>query len=297
MPTRRRFLAIVAGAAAAAAAGTGRAAVRQWRGVALGAGASLHFTHPEADRLIALSLAEIDRMEQIFSLHRPDSALARLNRDGRLEAPPLELLSLLSLSGAIHSATGGAFDPTIQPLWALYAERHARGLTPSRTEISETLARTGWTNLRVSPAEISFGRPGMAMTLNGIAQGYIADRIADLLRAEGLADVLVNTGEIAAVGHDPDGAPWRVNLAGGGHRDLTDAAIATTAPLGTVFDRDGKVGHILDPRTGKPGGHWRQVSVIARSAARADGLSTAFALMRRDEIAAAAPDVEVILGT
>ena len=130
----------------------------------------------------------------------------------------------------------------------------------------------------------------MALTLNGIAQGYIADRVAALLRAEGLTDVLVNSGELRALGGNPDGGAWPVTFDGGsgkpaGSMDLRDAALASSAPLGTAFDAEGRVGHILDPRSGQPAAPaWRLVSVVARTAALADGLSTAFCLMSREEI-------------
>jgi thiamine biosynthesis lipoprotein len=130
----------------------------------------------------------------------------------------------------------------------------------------------------------------MALTLNGIAQGYVADRVAALLRAEGLTDVLVNTGEMRALGGHPDGGAWPVSFDDGrgrpaGSMELRDAALASSAPLGTAFDAEGRVGHILDPRSGRPAASaWRLVSVTARTAALADGLSTALCLMTRAEI-------------
>jgi thiamine biosynthesis lipoprotein len=149
-------------------------------------------------------------------------------------------------------------------------------------------ARTGWAGIHFDTDGIISTRPGMALTLNGIAQGYIADLIADLLRAQGMAGVLVNMGEIHAVGARANGTPWRVGIAtpDGNVRSnavmLVDRALATSAPYGTVLDREGRIGHIVDPRTGRPGGLWRQVSVSAPRAALADGLSTAFCLMPRD---------------
>ena len=84
---RRRFLTITAACASILAA-PGHAAprLRQWHGVALGSAATIALDHPDADRLIGRALAEIDRLENIFSLYRADSALSRLNRDGLLDA-------------------------------------------------------------------------------------------------------------------------------------------------------------------------------------------------------------------
>ena len=137
--------------------------------------------------------------------------------------------------------------------------------------------------------------------MNGIAQGYIADKSATLLRNAGITDVLVDVGEIVAVGNGPDGSPWSVEIAKtddhrlNGRIPLTDGAIATSSPHGAVFDSSGAIGHIFDAETGHPGGQWRQVSVIARSATRADGLSTAFCLMDEKAIQEASNNIEVML--
>lgn len=290
---RRRFLQISAAACAgfttgAAAASSSR--LHHWKGSAMGAGASITLAHPEAERIVADCLAEIERLENIFSLFLPDSALSRLNREGSLQDPPFEMLALLDICGAVHAATGGLFDPTVQPLWAAYAEHHAAGRAPSREALDAALERIGWRHLRYDADRIALARPGMALTLNGIAQGYVADRVADRLAASGLTDILVNTGEFRALGGRPDGDPWPVRFdddlreAAGGI-DLRDRALATSSPLGTVFDADGAVGHILHPRTGLPArSRWQLISVAGPSAAVADGLTTAMCLMSRQEM-------------
>ncbi len=303
--TRRRFLAISAAATALPRVALAEARIARWRGTALGAGASMTLTgigKAEAAPLIDQAVAEIGRLEAIFSLHRAGSALSRLNSTGRLSAPPPEMLELLTLCDAIHRWTGGVFDPTIQPLWQLHAECAAKRRLPSDAEIDDARARAGWAGLRFDTSGVASARPGMALTLNGIAQGYIADRIADLLRAAGMAGVLVDMGEIHAVGRRADGTAWRAGIAmrevGSGFDPvpLIDRALATSAPQGTVLDRKGRIGHIIDPRTGRPGGSWHQVSVSAPRAALADGLSTAFCLMERPMIRralAAYPTVRV----
>ncbi|GAB4302892.1 MAG: FAD:protein FMN transferase [Roseovarius sp.] len=307
--SRRRFLSITAAgvalagggaagagagadAGAGAGAGAGAEALYRWQGIALGAHATIALAHPDAERLVARARDEIARLEAIFSLYRPDSALARLNAAGRLADPPLELLECLSLCAAAHDITQGAFDPTVQPLWALYARRAEAGVRPGEAELRQALGAVGWAHVRTSADAISLARPGMALTLNGIAQGYIADRVAALLRAEGLRNVLVDTGEIAALGHPPGQAAWPVSLRDPegrlvGRVRLGDRALATSAPLGTRIGAGG-AGHILDPRSGLPAApRWSLVSVTAPSAAWADALSTAGCLMARADFARA----------
>ena len=294
---RRRFITI-----AAAAAGAGllpRLSTARdiptftWRGVALGAEATLTLQHSdeaETKAAIEACLAEVARLEAIFSLHRPESALARLNRDGRLEDAPWDLRILLSKAIAIAAQSGGAFDPTVQPLWALYA-RHfssdsAAAECPSRREIEKTLTRVGWKKLAIDDAEIRLGEDGMAITLNGIAQGYITDKVGDLLRWRGFKHVLVNMGEQLALGPKQDGSAWQIGIQDPVERDriveritLEGGAVATSGGYGCSFDGAGRLSHILDPRTGAPSSLVASVTVVAPNATHADALSTALTLV------------------
>ncbi|WP_297540927.1 FAD:protein FMN transferase [Roseovarius sp.] len=276
--SRRRFIAI---SAATALAGPASAAPkRYWTGTALGARASITLDHPDAAEIVMAVLREIDRLEDVFSLYRPDSALSRLNRDGSLDAPPFELVECLGIAGAVHDATGGAFDPTIQPLWTTYAEAYAAGGTVTGPMLEKTRSRIGWSSVSIAPSQIAFARSGMALTLNGIAQGYVADRVARMLEAQGLDRILIDTGEVRALGGMPSGAPWSVSLPDGRAFRFRDRALATSAPLGTSFDAAETIGHILDPRTGLPApATARTVSVTAPTAALADALSTGFCLL------------------
>ena len=289
--TRRRFLTISAVASALPMTALAQS-VHHWRGVALGADASIVLAHPDAARLVQMARAEITRLEDIFSLHTPGSALNRLNATGRLTAPPPELLECLSQCARLHRATGGLFDPTIQPLWVLYAQHFAgtaKAGLPDDKALQASLAHVGFDRIRFDPVDLRL-EPGMALSLNGIAQGYIADSVSALFRAQGLTDVLVNTGEFSAIGQAPDGAPWQIGLRVGAdvlpeRIPLRDAALASSAAQGISFDGKGRVGHILNPKTGMPApGLWKLVTVTAPQAWLADGLSTAFCVMSQDQI-------------
>lgn len=277
MTTRRRFLAISA-AATAFPRMSSAAPVYTWQGVALGARATLRLAHPDAKAISRRVAAEISRLEDIFSLYRPDSSLMKLNLTGKLQTPPFELLECLSLAGSVHRASRGAFDPTIQPLWACYAEASAHGVAPSVDALKTAQDRVGWERIKLRSSGIVMERD-MSLTLNGIAQGYIADRVANMLGAEGLTNILIDTGEFRALGSHPDGHAWPVRLVAGGNVPLIDRALATSAPLGTTFDDNTKLGHILDPRNGLPARNiWREITISAKSAALADALSTAACL-------------------
>jgi FAD:protein FMN transferase len=272
MLTRRRFIAISAALAPSMALANTGPYIET--GIALGARVSLRLHHPDAPRMATMAMQEIRRLEGIFSIYLPTSDLSRLNRDGTLPAPPFELLDCLSLAGAVHAASDGRFDPTVQPLWAAEAKATERGHPLTDAERAAAKGLTGWDGVTLSPDAISL-RPGMAMTLNGIAQGYIADRVAALLASYGLTRALIDTGELRAL---PKGR-WPVHLP---DREipLEGRALATSSPLGMTFGVDGRTSHIIDPSLGRPvQPRWQSISVSAPTAALADALSTAACLM------------------
>jgi thiamine biosynthesis lipoprotein len=300
MLSRRRFVSIAASAAALpmfspqAAAATPAPVV--WRGVAMGAMASMTLVHPDrgaARRLIERCLAEISRLEAIFSLYRPDSALVRLNADGVLDHPPLELVEILSFAAALARHSDGAFDATVQPLFELYARHFADPRAdpggPPPAQLAEALRLVDHRNVEVASDRIALRRAGMKMTLNGIAQGYVTDRVAALLRAEGLENMLLDLGELRGSGRHPQGRPWRAAIADPSDPretlltvDLQDQprglpALATSGGYGLHFDADRRHHHLFDPATGHSAIHHAAVSVAAPNALMADGLSTALA--------------------
>ena len=294
--SRRRMIAVTGLFVGSAAVGPAISWQREpqlyrWDGIVLGAVASLSLYHPDpaaAEALVNDCLAEIERLEQIFSLYRA-SALTHLNRDGRLDAPPPELVSLLKEGRRFSEISDGAFDVTVQPLWMLYANHFARDdadpAGPAETSIAEARRLVDYRKVAVSDTQIRLSEPGMGITLNSIAQGYITDRVVSLLRQRGIDRILADLGEFRAVGSHPDGSPWHVGIGNPkspdgtlGIIDLRDRAVATSGGYGTVFDRAGHFHHLFDPATGRSAFSWAGTTVVAASATIANGLSTALAV-------------------
>ena len=296
MLTRRRFIRITAATTAGALlplahAQTAAPAVKPtlWQGVALGSGAELRLYHPNpavAQSLIKRSLDEVARLEKVFSLYRDDSQIQQLNRTGSLKNPSPDLLAVLSHSRYVHRLTQGAFDPTVQTLWHLYADwfsRHPNSQTPP-PHLAQAVQHIGFQHVQFSSREVRFTRPKMGITLNGIAQGYITDRITTLLEKAGLAHALVDLGELHHLDpqhrhpervsvrdpKDPNGTRFQI--------PLDNQALATSGGYGTYFDPDGKFTHLFNPKTGGSSPRYQSISVRADQAALADALSTAFAV-------------------
>ncbi|MEN1961127.1 FAD:protein FMN transferase [Luteimonas sp. MJ246] len=306
MLKRRRFLSIAATAAVlgsapgrfALAASSASPAPTVWKGVAMGALASMTLVHPDrahAQAMIARCMSEVERLESIFSLYRTDSDLSRLNAAGRLDDPPAELVELLAFALSLAQASGGAFDPSVQPLLRLYFDHFAKPDAspqgPSAEAIARVRQRVGFADVEVDMDRIRLGRPGAAITLNGVAQGFITDRVAELLQAEGFHDVLIDLGEGRALGRRPDGGPWRAAVTDPAEPGRTlfelplgsargqHPALASSGGYGTRFGPDPGLHHLIDPRTGRSANHHAAVSVAAPRATLADGLSTTLSVL------------------
>ena len=293
--TRRRAMTVMGVATGLPWIGTDRsdtALLYRWDGTSLGSPSRLllyHHDRATASRIVSECAAEIERLERIFALYRTGSEIARLNRDGHLEFPSVDLLTVLSQCQLLSALSRGAFDVSVQPLWTLYATHffgaaapQAEGPSPHAIELVHKLVN--WQAIELRPRRISLARPGMGLTLNGIAQGYVTDRVTDILRHQGCDRTLANMGcsEIKAVGRHADGRPWRVGLADplqpdtfATHVDLLDRSVCTSGGYGTKFEASGRFHHLFDPVTGASANHYAAVSVFASEASVADGLSTA----------------------
>jgi thiamine biosynthesis lipoprotein len=309
--SRRRFIRISAAAAGLAVAPVGASAQADsslvaWHGTMFGAVATMQIHHQdrnEAQLLVQAACTEARRLERLFSLYLEDSALVELNRSSILVDPAAELVDLLTISQRFAKVTGGRFDPTVQPLWTLYAdhflEPNADPAGPPQSTVQAVLAHVGYDRLKISRDRIAIPR-GAAVTLNGIAQGYVTDKIVDLLRSRGVAHSLVDMGEARAIGPRPDGQPWEVGIADPDVVDRTaailpvvDRAVSTSGAYGFRFDPQGRFNHLFDPGTGGCADRYRSVTTVSRSATAADALSTAFSFMTKPQIRSVLPQVDV----
>jgi thiamine biosynthesis lipoprotein len=232
-----------------------------------------------ADAACVAALAAIHRVERLMSVHDAQSEISRLNRHGRLARPDPWTLAGLRQATAIAANSDGAFDITVQPLWRLFRLHADRGRLPSDEDVTAVRSLVGWHGLLVDETELRLARPGMAVTLNGVAQGFAADRACEAMRAAGAVAGLVDAGELASLGRAVSGRPWSVVLQVPHHgldeRITLDACVATSADSPSHFSADRRHHHIVDPRIGWSPTALSAVSVVAPTATVADAWSTA----------------------
>ena len=248
-----------------------------------------------AEEALAEAGRTINELEQRLSRTREGSEIWTLNAQGCADISP-DTAELIGQALAYAAQTGGAFDITVAPLVELWGITTDTPRVPAKAEIDALLPLVGSKHLtltRSDPALTVFDTavldPGCAVDLGGIAKGYAADRVADILEKYGVSDAVASLGgNVYVRGTRPDGTPWRVAIQDplqngcAAMLTLSDTFVVTSGGYQRFFaDPDGTIyQHILDPATGYPvQSDLLSVTVVCPDGARADAYSTALYVM------------------
>jgi thiamine biosynthesis lipoprotein len=241
-------------------------------------------TEPErAANAVKEGFAEVERLSAILSRFDPASELATLNRDGVIDHASPELLGVVQKAKYISDITGGAFDASVLPLLNLYVDSFADGgAPPSEKSIGAAKELVDYHRIEVRDRRISLAAPGMSVTLDGIAKGFVVDQTAAKLRNQGFSRVLVaGSGDMSLRGAREDGQPWKIGVthprALAGYYEVfqtTNDSIATSGDYENTFTPDFSWNHIIDPRVGHSPRELASATVIASDTAYADALAT-----------------------
>jgi len=231
-------------------------------------------------------IADLDRL---MSDYRPDSELRAIERSRAPVRVSAEMIAVLRRAVEIARATGGAFDPTVGPLVALWREARAAHRLPDPAAIESARRRVGWRHLDVdlSASTVRLARPDMRLDLGGIAKGYILQEALHVLRSRGVTRALVESGGDIVVGDAPPGRTgWRIDVPGADAAfaaraaTLSNAALSTSGPTAQFVEIDGvRYSHVVDPRTGVGLTNGITAHVIAADGATADALATALTVL------------------
>ena len=295
--TRRGALQLALGGlagVAGAAAEPERSGARRFRRLGIAFGTTVAITldaasESAAETAFAAGFAEIRAIDRLASLTRPDSQVFQLNRDGHLDRPDPALIEMLAMAETMHRATSGAFDVTIQPLWLAFDAAAKAGTWPGEAEIAALRERVDQSRIRCSCERIEFARPGMSVTLNSLARGLAADRVAAALARAGISTAFFDVDVLGAVGAKANGEPWRAALRHPRRPEESLAVaevkgcLATSGDYQYFWSPDYSRNHIVDPRRGASPRHFASVCVLAQSGLVADALSTAAFLLAPDD--------------
>lgn len=241
-------------------------------------------TQAEARQVADAAIAEVHRLEALYSRYRDDSFLSAINRvadTGGSIAVDEETAGLLNYAATCHDQSDGLFDITSGILRRAW--RFDQGRLPDPAQIQALLEKVGWHKLRWKPPMLEFPMPGMEIDFGGIVKEYAVDRAAALCQGAGIRHGVINLGgDIKVIGPRADGSPWRIGIRHPRHKEaimqtilLREGALASSGDYERCIMVNGvRYGHVLNPKTGWPVRHLAAVSVIADFCVVAGSAST-----------------------
>jgi len=247
-----------------------------------------HPSRGEAEELVGRAFEEIRRLTGLMTRFESNSCIGHLNEHGSVDDIPAEVMRVFHSSLRYHSMSGGAFDITVKPVVDLYQESfRANNSPPSSKALKEVMERVGSHHLRFSKNSVSFARSGMAVTLDGIAKGYIIDRAMEFLRNHDIHHALINAGgDIVVHGGKGKDRPWRIGIQDPWNRrhqldvvPLESGAVATSGNYEVFYDQERLFHHLIRPNFGDPAPEIASVTIRAASCMEADAVATSVYVM------------------
>ena len=234
-----------------------------------------------------LAISEVKRIENLVSDWIPTTQISQVNQNAGIKPIKVdqEVFDLVERAIKISKLTSGAFDISYASMDKIWKFDGSMKQMPTEEAIKKSVEKVGYQNIILNPTDktIFLKNKGMKLGLGGIAQGYIADKIKEVLQEKRCTSGLVNvSGDINTWGKQPNGEPWSVGIINPLNKNkvfatfiLDDSAVETSGSYEKFVVFNGKrYSHIIDPRTGYPASGIVSVSVFAKQTELADALAT-----------------------
>lgn len=246
-----------------------------------------------AQQNINLAIAEIRRIEQLFTTYNDDSQTNIINKNAGIKAVSVdkEVFDLIERSIGISRITQGAFDISYgsidKSLWNF--DKTMTSL-PSAEEAKKMVYLINYNNIILDKTNytVFLKEKGMRIGFGGIGKGYAAEMAKKLLILNKVTSGIINaSGDLTTWGFQPNGKPWTIGIANPdlpaaafSYIEISNKAIATSGNYEKFIMIDGKkYSHTIDPKTGLPISGIKSVTVISSNAEFADAMATPIAIM------------------
>ena len=264
-----------------------------WTGTVLNNNVSLeiHSNEGKNNGLIYSQINSfINQADDIFNLQNLDSEIVRLNKNKILKNPSPYLIEVIKKSQILSEQTNGNFDITVQPLWNYYYSHfilNGNSNFPDDKILKNIINSINWKNVVIDNNTIIL-KNNASITLNGIAQGWITDKVVEIINKNNIKNTLVDFGETFASGSYEAKRPWNIQIQSSEGINtvikLTNKAVATSSASGTMFEPTKKYNHIFNPKTGLSTSNFDTVSIISNKAWLSDCIATSALLLSKKEL-------------
>lgn len=244
------------------------------------------------EKAIKAAFDQIEKAEKLFSSYRPDSAVSQINSAAGYKAVlvPKEVIDVLEKILFLSRLSEGAFDPTFASAGKLYDFKSDSPTVPDQAEIDNALIYVGYHHLKIDKENrtVFLDTKGARIGLGGYIKGYAVDKAGEVVRGLGYNDFIINAGGDMLVSGSKADQSWQIGIQDprGKRSDVIATVLAKGYSVVTSGDyerffvkNDIRYHHIIDPRTGRPASACQSVTIMAKSTALADGLSTSVFVM------------------
>lgn len=249
----------------------------------------------KAETVIEEAVQMCTDYENLLSRTVKGSDVDKINRAG---CKPVEVsddtVAVIKKGIEFGQMSSGAFDITIGAVSSLWD--FDEGVLPEDSEIQSALKTVDYKQITIEGNNVALGIEGAMLDLGGIAKGYIADRVTELLRDNGVEQAIINLGgNVVTIGEKEDNVPWVVGIerpysdrtAIIGALEVTDETVTTSGVYERCFEKGGKLyHHVLDPKTGYPMETANEAVTVqgpAGMSAESDAFGTMFLMLGEKE--------------
>ncbi len=264
--------------------------------VALGTVCSVNLYEDGTEALYRRITERLQQIEGAFSVNLPSSEISAVNRMAGIAPVPVsaEVLAVLEAALAVAEKSGGAFNPAVGPLVALWGVGTETPAVPDADAIQALLPLVDYRKIQRDGAAVFLTEAGMQLDFGGIAKGYAADEAVRVAVDAGVRRALVDLGgNIYVYGKKADGTAWRVGVKNPENAgadlalqvELASGTVVTSGRYERFFEQDGiRYHHIIDPATGYPAERGvLSATVVGQSSLLADALSTAAFVLGKEK--------------
>lgn len=254
----------------------------------MGTSASIRVHAPDEEtgrQAVEAAFARGEEINAICTDYDPESELMRLSRapiNKPVKISPT-LTAVLAHALATAELTEGAFDPTLGPLTRLWRQTRQDRALPAGDQLAAARERVGWehVDLDIGKQQVVLRKEGMQLDLGGIAKGFAADEMMEVLKQHGIGVAFIAIAGDLRLGMPPPGKrAWRVGLKTLGpeltqYIEVANCAVSTSGDLYQFVEIEGvRYSHIIDPSTGLGLTERTAATVVAPTAVQTDPLAT-----------------------
>lgn len=267
-----------------------------------------------ADNVLSDSVSLISTLENTLSSHIEGTEIDQINQAAGIGSVSVSDITYNTIKNSLEYSqlTGGLFDITAGPLIDLWAINPPEGHVPTDEELAAVLPKIDYEKIDLSEENtVGLEDEGMSINLGAIAKGTISDQVKAQLVDDGVTSAIINLGgNVLLIGGKPDGSDFAIGVQDPADDrgvyllsiNLQDKAVVTSGDYERYFEVDGvRYHHILNPFTGYPADtNIAQITIVADSGERADGLSTSVLLLGVEDglyLIDSLDDVEAVLVT